>query len=141
MFEFHLQDDNDEPDPTTEVLKPTAAVSSNVNTTSLSSNIDGQQLAQNFVPWFYKILNSFNMSPDNIPQTRQARMVLIVDATQSSPASVSFVCFYFQFYVSVLQLSAIVVYYRASKLNNRPASQKSTRSPCQTRPVCQIRPA
>ena len=41
---------------------------SNVNTPSLDRNIDGQQLAQNFVPWFYKILNSFNTSPDDIPQ-------------------------------------------------------------------------
>lgn len=62
------EDSDDEPDPTTEVSKPTAAVSSNVNTQSLDSNIDGQQLAQYFVPWFYKILNSFNTSPDNLSQ-------------------------------------------------------------------------
>ena len=39
--------------------------------------------------------------------------------------------FYFQFYVRVLQLSAIVVYLSANQFSNRPASQKSTRPACQ----------
>lgn len=73
---FHFQDSDEEKDnameklnkPTTEALKPTVAVTSDVNTPSLDSKVDGQQLAQYFVPWFYKILNSFNTSPDNIAQ-------------------------------------------------------------------------
>ncbi|KAJ7376584.1 hypothetical protein OS493_033745 [Desmophyllum pertusum] len=52
-------------EPTTEASKPTGTISSNVNAPSLDRNVDGQQLAEYFVPWFYKILNSFNTSPDN----------------------------------------------------------------------------
>lgn len=73
---FHFQDSDDENDngmdnlkePTTEAAKPTLTISSNVNTPSLHSNVDGQQLAEYFVPWFYKILNAFNTSSDNTSQ-------------------------------------------------------------------------
>ena len=43
------------------------------------------------------------------------------DATQFLPAFVSAICFYFQFYVSVLQLSAIVVY-----LSSQQAQQSAS---------------
>lgn len=47
---------------------PTLTVPSNVKAPSLDSKVDGQQLAAYFVPWFYKILNSFNSSPDGTSQ-------------------------------------------------------------------------
>lgn len=46
----------------------TVRVSSNLKNTSLDSTVDGQQLAAYFVPWFYKILNSFNTSSDGTSQ-------------------------------------------------------------------------
>lgn len=49
---------------TSEASNPTLMVSSNVKDPALDSNVDGQQLAEHFVSWFYKILNSFNTSSD-----------------------------------------------------------------------------
>ena len=43
-------------------------VSKNVQNPSSGINVDGQQLAEYFVPWFYKILNSFNASPEDASQ-------------------------------------------------------------------------
>lgn len=40
---------------------PSGTVSCN---SSFDTNVNGQQLAEYFIPWFYKILNSFNTSTD-----------------------------------------------------------------------------
>lgn len=81
VFLLYLQDDDDETDNVSENVEnhretiqnasePTLTISSSVNSSStpFDNNINGQQLAEYFIPWFYKILNSFNTSSDNMSQ-------------------------------------------------------------------------
>ncbi|XP_068693968.1 uncharacterized protein C3orf38-like [Montipora foliosa] len=47
---------------------PTLPVSSSLKNSTFDGKVDGQELATNFVPWFYNILNSFNTSSDEATQ-------------------------------------------------------------------------
>lgn len=71
LFWGSAQEDSDvENDDQGENLSECASLHSspNVPVSSSAKNVDGQELASSFIPWFYKILNSFNTASDSASQ-------------------------------------------------------------------------